>query len=202
MHVVLNMACSVDGRVAGAGGEPVQLSGSEDLARVHRLRARSDAILVGVGTVLADDPRLTARPPDPPDAQPLRVVLDHHARTPPTARVVDDAAPSLVLTQDPPEAPIGEATVDALGGRLTPERVLDALADRGIERLLVEGGPTVAGRFLDAGAIDRFSLYIAPRVLGEGPTLADGLEGLSHALEPRARAPLGEGTLVCYEGPG
>lgn len=204
MHVVLNMACSLDGRVAGADGEPVRLSGPEDHHRVHRLRARSDAIVVGVGTVVNDDPQLTARTTSAPDKPPLRVILDTHARTPTTARAVDGQAPTLILTRDAVDEAPGDAEVRALGQDPSPQRVLDVLADRGIERVLVEGGPTVAGSFLAAGAVDRFTLYIAPRILGEGPRLSDGLEaaGVALELEPRARAPLGEGTLVSYGVPG
>lgn len=201
MHVVLNMAASLDGRVAGAGGEPVQLSCPADQRRVHALRADSDAVLVGVGTVLADDPRLTARTDPLPERQPLRVVLDHDGRTPSDATVVDDAAPSLVLTAGVDE-PIGQADVQPVGDPIEPPAVLETLAERGVEQLMIEGGPTVACSFLEAGAVDRAHLYLAPRILGEGPSLADAWTGLEASWTPRARGPLGEGTLVSYEVPG
>jgi 2,5-diamino-6-(ribosylamino)-4(3H)-pyrimidinone 5'-phosphate reductase len=199
VHVVLNMAASLDGRVAGPGGQPVQLSGPEDHERVHHLRADSDAIVVGIGTVLADDPRLTARPEPrgPREEQPLRVVVDSRLRTPEDARVLDEAADTLVLASEDGElpgatvVPVGEDQVDLAAG-------VDALADRGVERVMIEGGPTLAASALAAGLVDRFSVYIAPRVLGEGPSLAEAFQGLDVDLEPRSRAPLGEGTLVNY----
>lgn len=199
MRVVLNMAASLDGRVAGPGGQPVQLSGPEDHRRVHRLRAASDAIAVGIGTVLADDPRLTARtePRPPREDQPLRVVVDSQLRTPPEANVLDAAADTLVLTTRSGE--IAGAEVHATEGETVDLAAGFAeLADRGVEQLMLEGGPTLAGSALAADLVDVMHLYIAPRILGEGPALADAWEGLSLPVEARSRAPLGEGTLVTY----
>ncbi len=195
------MACSLDGRVAGAHREPVHLSSPPDDARVHALRARSDAILVGVNTVLHDDPRLTARTDPPPATQPTRVVLDTHARTPPDANVLDDEAPTILITGPPASSPPDGAAVVPVGDPITPPSALAALQKEGHERILVEGGPTVAASFLQARRIDVFTLYIAPRVLGEGPSLAHALEGLEIDLAPRSSTALGEGTLVSYEVP-
>lgn len=199
MKVTVNMAASLDGRVAGPGGEPIELSCPEDWHRVHRLRADHDAILVGIGTVLADDPRLTARTDPPPEDPPLRVVLDSQARTPEDAHVADGSAPSLILTACDHDGPIGEAEVQQAGqGRVDLALAMDHLEARGIETLLVEGGPTIVGSCLAAGLVDRFHLYLAPCILGQGPSLWGTLDGLAVDLVPRARSPLGPGVLISY----
>lgn len=197
VHVVLNMAASLDGRVAGPNQEPVTLSSPEDQQRVHRLRAASDAVIVGSGTVLNDDPRLTARLDPPPSSAPLRVVFDRRRRMPSTTHLAEGEPPTLVLTETGPQEPIGQAQVRTVSN-LTPETGLRILEEEGVDTVLLEGGPTLAGAFLEAGLIDRFTLYVAPRILGEGPSLADAWEGLTVDLAPRARAPLGEGTLIAY----
>lgn len=203
MQVTVNMAASLDGRVAGPGGQPLELSCPEDWDRVHRLRADHDAILVGVGTVLADDPRLTARTDPPPETPPLRVVLDSKGRTPAEARVVDGSAPSLILTAGADLGPIGEAHVQQAGeGRVDLGQAMAHLDERGVASVLVEGGPTVVAALLEAGLVDRLQLYLAPRILGTGLSLWEALEGISADLVPRARAPLGAGTLVSYEVEG
>lgn len=207
VHVVLNMAASLDGRVAGAGGEPVQLSSTEDRERVHRLRAASDAIVVGSQTVLADDPRLTARPQGKDDKvlpigqQPLRVIVAANTQIPPKARVLGEAAETLVVTTE--QADLGEVDgAEVLAGpggdQVDLAWAFGQLEQRGVERVLLEGGPSLAASALQEGLVDRFHLYIAPRVLGEGPSLAAALEDLRLELAPRARFPVGEGTLLSY----
>ena len=123
-------------------------------------------MVVGVGTVLADDPELTVRPS--PGHQPLRVVLDRSGRTPPGARVHDGAAPTLVLSDDLPT-------------------VLQVLAGRGVVTVLLEGGPTLAAAFVAAGLVDRVVGYVAPALLGAGPpVLADfGAGTITEALRLR-----------------
>lgn len=204
VHVVLNMAASLDGRVAGPKGQPVRLSSPEDHARVHALRADSDAVLLGIGTILSDDPRLTARTDPPPERQPLRVVLDSRARTPPSAHVLDGQAATLILTGADGLGPIeGAEIVQAGDGRVDPARAMEILEQRGVQQLLVEGGPSVARSLLGAGVIDTFHLYIAPRTLGDGPLLADAFTGHALALEPsNPPQPMGEGVLLSYEVPG
>ena len=128
---------------------------------MHRLRAEVDAVVVGIGTVLADDPQLTVRPEpgsSDPGRQPLRVVVDSAGRTPASARVRDDAAETLVLTER-----------DA--GRHDPRSVLRLLHGRGIVSVLLEGGPTLAAAFMTAGLVDRVVGYVAPALLGAGPAV-------------------------------
>ncbi len=202
------MATSADGKLALPDGSPIRLSGPEDHERVHALRADADAILVGVGTVLADDPRLTARPngtPLPRSAQPLRVVMDTNGRTPPSARVLDDSAPTVLLTGTREAAVPGADTVVCGGDPVDLHAALNTLASRGVEHLLVEGGGTVIMSFLQRGLVDRLTVYVAPTIIGgDGPTLArgEGAQGIKGtlALELLDVERLGEGALLTYRG--
>ncbi|MDX6196871.1 MAG: diaminohydroxyphosphoribosylaminopyrimidine deaminase [Actinomycetota bacterium] len=157
--VTWKLATTLDGRAAAADGTSRWITGPEARADVHRLRAQSDAVVVGIGTVLADDPALTVRPDR--GRQPLRVVVDSDGRTPAGARVLDDAAETLVL---------GERDT----GRHDPAGVLRLLHERGVVNVLLEGGPTLAAAFVTAGLVDRVVAYVAPALLGDGPpTVAD-----------------------------
>lgn len=166
-HVTWKYAASLDGRSAAPDGSSRWITGEASRADVHRLRAESDAVLVGVGTVLADDPALTARPD--PGHQPLRVVVDRHGRTPHAAQVLDGAAPTLVVTHGPS---YGEERTLVLApapdGRVDLPALLAALGERGVVGVLLEGGPTLAGAFVAAGLVDRVVGYVAPVLLGGG----------------------------------
>jgi 2,5-diamino-6-(ribosylamino)-4(3H)-pyrimidinone 5'-phosphate reductase len=206
MEVTVNAATSLDGKLSTREREQVVLSGPADFARVDRLRATVDAVLVGVGTVLADDPSLTVDDPDLVETrsargdapQPTRVVADSRGRTPTDARILDDAAPTVVLTTD--AAPTDRieqyrsagATVlvrrdeSADSPRVSLPDAFDALEDRGIEHVLVEGGGEVLFSLFDAGLVDRLSVYVAPTILGgrDAPTLVDGAGFLDPAQAP------------------
>jgi diaminohydroxyphosphoribosylaminopyrimidine deaminase/5-amino-6-(5-phosphoribosylamino)uracil reductase len=151
--VVWKSATTLDGRVAAADGSSRWITGPEARADVHRLRSQLDAVVVGSGTALLDDPQLTVRDGTGRAAgrQPLRVVLDRRGRVPVTARVRDDAAPSLVVHEPEPAA------------------ALAVLFDRGIRSVLLEGGPQLSAAFFAAGLVDKAICYIAPALLGEGP---------------------------------
>jgi diaminohydroxyphosphoribosylaminopyrimidine deaminase/5-amino-6-(5-phosphoribosylamino)uracil reductase len=151
--VTWKYAATLDGRAAAADGSSRWITGEEARADVHRLRAEVDAVVVGIGTVLADDPELTVRPD--PGHQPLRVVVDSDGRTPASARVRDDTAPTLILTERDT-------------GRHDPAGVLTVLHDRGVVSALLEGGPTLAAAFMTAGLVDRVVGYVAPALLGAG----------------------------------
>jgi diaminohydroxyphosphoribosylaminopyrimidine deaminase/5-amino-6-(5-phosphoribosylamino)uracil reductase len=153
-YVTWKYAATLDGRSAAADRSSRWITGEIARADVHRLRGEVDAVVVGVGTVLADDPQLTVRPD--PGRQPLRVVLDRQGRTPPSARVLDDEAESLVLALEPAEA-------------------LKALGERGVVSVLLEGGPTLAACFLTAGLVQRVVAYVAPALLGAGPAAVGDL---------------------------
>lgn len=166
---VAQSAQSLDGFLATRTGDGEALSGPEDHRHLHRLRSLADAVVVGAQTVVADDPRLTVRLVSGPN--PVRVVLDPHGRVPATAQVlVDDSAPTLWFTGDEAAAPTrAHLTRVSLGpGRWEPERILAELADRGLARVLVEGGGVTVSAFVAAGALDRLYLTTVPVLLGDG----------------------------------
>jgi diaminohydroxyphosphoribosylaminopyrimidine deaminase/5-amino-6-(5-phosphoribosylamino)uracil reductase len=178
-YVVAKLATSLDGKIATRTGESRWITGPEARAEGHRLRDRVDAILVGVGTVLADDPELTTRLPDAgrPLHHPLRLVLDSTGRTPLAARLLGRDLPGrTAICTTERSAPAWRGAVAAAGaevlvlpereGRVDPEALLDALGRRGVTSLLVEGGATVHGAFFDAGLVDRVVAFVAPLVIG------------------------------------
>lgn len=181
-HVTLKMAVSADGRIGRRGGGQAAVTGAVARAQVHLLRARSHAILVGIGTVLADDPELTCRLAGLEDRSPARIVLDSGLRTPVGSKLVRSArrVPLLLATTRPLDhaarSPLEQAgagfiaAVAADGGIALPE-LLDDLAARGINGLMVEGGASVARSFLAEGLVDRIALYTGSGEIGE-----DGIE--------------------------
>ncbi len=173
--MILNMASTIDGKIALRGKKPLNLSSKEDFARVHRLRSECQAILVGIETVLADDPKLTVKEEFVPGAKsPLRVVLDSKGRLPGEAAVLDGKAETLVVTAEDCTKTFQGAKVLRCGeGWIDLHRLLSILGERGVEKLLVEGGGTVAWSFLVNGLVDLLHIYVAPIVLGD--VVAPGL---------------------------
>ncbi len=175
-YVSLKLGLSLDGRIATRTGASRWVTGPDARARVHALRAAADAIAVGIGTVLSDDPRLTVR--DAPGASPLRVVFDTKLRTPKTARLVQTASevPTVILTSA--DAPFEtEEDLKAHGveimrtpvsaeGRIDVHAAMTALAERGVVTLMVEGGAELAGSFLATRVTDELHAFIAPILLG------------------------------------
>lgn len=203
--VTLKLATSLDGRIATASGESKWITGEAARLQGHRLRAGHDAILVGVETVLADDPELTARLPGRAVDQPLRVVLDSRLRTPQTAKVAQGG--SLILTAADPAA-IGLAMVERIeageDGRPSPAAVLAALQGGGMASVLIEGGGQVAASFLRAGLVDRLEWFRAPILLGrEGRPCVAALALAKLAEAPKFRRlavePLGDDLWERYE---
>jgi len=176
-HVTLKAAATLDGKIADVHGTSKWITGEAARLEARRLRTEADAVVVGIGTVLADDPALTVRLDGPWPRQPLRVVLDSKARTPTSARLIQGDPPGHALIAVGAEAP--EARVRALeaagahvvrcpgaDGRVSLGALLAALAAREVRGVLVEGGAQVAASFLDAGVVDRVAMFLAPLLLG------------------------------------
>ncbi len=214
-HVILKLAVSADDKIAGPGGRPVAITGEAARARVHLLRAQSDAILVGIGTVLADDPLLTCRLPGMADRSPVRVVLDPALRIPGESKLVRSAreTPLWVFASELADAPaaarLGAAGAQVIrippgpGAGLDLPAVLRALSDKGITRLLVEGGSRVASAFVAGRLVDEMWLLRGPETIGDGVAALDALPlsaiTQSPGLRVRASESLGKDSLTIYE---
>lgn len=210
---------SVDGKLSTRERRQVAISGPADFDRVDRLRAAADAVLVGVGTVLADDPHLTLDEEDRRvqrlrngrPGNPARAVLDSRARTPPDARLLDDEAATHLVVGTDADADRVAALESAGGmvhraaapdGRVDATAALAALSDAGVDRLFVEGGGEVFFSLFDADLVDEFTVYVGSTLVGgrDAPTLVDG-EGF---LDPREVTLVGverldDGVVLSYE---
>jgi diaminohydroxyphosphoribosylaminopyrimidine deaminase / 5-amino-6-(5-phosphoribosylamino)uracil reductase len=217
-HVILKLAVSSDGKIGADGHQPIAITGEAARARVHLLRAQSDAILVGIGTVRADDPLLTCRLPGMGARSPVRVVLDRALRLPGTSRLIHSAreTPLWVMTSELSEAAaamkLGAAGAQIMRVATTSSpppgldllAVLHALAEKGITRLMVEGGARLAASFVAAGLVDEVWLLRGPDAIG-----ADGVAALdtlplttitqSPGFRVRASETLDKDTLTIYE---
>ncbi len=213
-YVTLKAAVTLDGRMASRSGDSRWITGEDARRHAHRLRDRADAVLVGVGTVLADDPELTVR--HVPGRDPLRVVLDSYLHTPPHARMLNGTsrAQTLIFHGPYPDAERANALrargaqlweVPRLEHGLDLEAVLHELARRDVVRLLVEGGPRIHGALLDQGLVDYASVFVAPRILGDGEgmplALGRARERMSEALRIRHPLVRSFGDDMYIEGP-
>jgi len=191
MHVLVNAAISADGKLSSKKREQILISGTADFDRVDELRTEYDAVMVGVGTVLADDPSLTIDVEDRRErrlergdpANPARIVADSRVRTPPDATVLDDRAKTyLLVSEAAPSDFVAEmesegVTVIAAGeNRVDLAAAFDELETHGIDRLLVEGGGEIIYSLFAADLVDRLSVFVGSLVVGgrDAPTLADG----------------------------
>lgn len=163
---------SLDGRIATPSGDAQDVSGNDGLAHLHRLRALVDAVVVGIGTILSDDPRLTVRLARGSD--PARVVIDPNGRMPDTARALaDDGVRRIVVQCEDVVRPDGVEVIRLPRSKdacLDCAALCEALAERGLTRILVEGGATTLRRFIEADRLDRLHVAVAPLIIGAGPT--------------------------------
>jgi diaminohydroxyphosphoribosylaminopyrimidine deaminase/5-amino-6-(5-phosphoribosylamino)uracil reductase len=195
--VILKLAISLDGRTATAPGDSPWISGPDSRALVHRWRAESDAIAIGIGTALADDPLLTAR--DIPEArQPLRVVFDRRGRLPLDSQLLETQEISPVLVVAGPQADtarLRDAGVEVLVADGVPAALAD-LGRRGVTSLFLEGGRALASAFLATDSIDEARTFVAPVLIGDAGSRGDApgparMTALSHTVES-----VGEDTLI------
>lgn len=200
--VIGQLGQSLDGRIATPTGQSKYINGQEALRHLHRIRAEVDAVIVGVGTAIADDPQLTTRHVD--GQSPARVVIDPHGRMPDTLTMLRDGEqPVWAVTCHGARVAKGAIPLplDCDGNdHITPSSIVSALAARGMTRILVEGGAETLARFINAKIIDELHLMVAPIVLGSGKTglnLAP-IETLDEVIRPMVRTMrFNDGDMLC-----
>ncbi len=208
-YVTINCAMSADGKIASPSGKQIRISCDEDIKRMYLMRNDNDAVLVGVGTILSDDPKLTVKEIYVSEVKnPIRVVLDTHCKTPESALVINKDAKTLIVTGKKCDKKFSE-NVEIIqcetdkDGLIKLEKLLGILLDRGIKTLMVEGGSRVIWNFLKNKLVDEMFVYIGPMIIGgkNTPTLASG-EGIEKELIPLEIVDvqsIGPGILVHYK---
>ena len=199
IHV--NCAMSADGKIAGSDRKQVRISSPEDKERVKRLRKQYDSILVGVGTVLADNPHLTIKGADFDD-NPIRIVIDPHGRTPQDADVVDDRARTVIVTLDSCDITWPNVSIIRCESIVLSD-IMEHLAQCGIESVLVEGGGETIASFFRERIVDRYTVFVGSMLIGgrTSPTPVDGDGWIAEdgiQLEFKGSEVLGDGVLLTY----
>ena len=200
--IIAQIGQSLDGRIATPTGKSRYINGFAGLDHLHRLRALVDAVVVGVGTVMADDPQLTTRRVE--GRSPARVVIDRSGRSSREAKWLrQDGCGRIVFSEDPEGWP---DAVERIGTDIEPDvfdpaRLIEALAIRGHHRILIEGGAATVSRFIDAGMVDRLHICLSPMILGSGRAALDlrPIDNLCDALHPHARPYLLDDGNVLYD---
>lgn len=210
-YVIINCAMSADGKIASSAGRQLRISNNEDMRRVYNLRNEFDAVLVGVNTIQADNPKLTVKEEYVQNPKnPIRVILDTHCITKEDALSVDEQAKTLIITNEECDknyksnVEIVQCGVD-YEGFIDLNQMLEILYNRGIRKLMVEGGGTVIWNFLKLGLVDDLFVFIGPMIIGGKctPSMADG-EGINQEnelinLEILEFRKIGNGLLVHYK---
>jgi len=203
-YVHVNCAMSADGKLAGEDRTQIRISSDEDKTRVKGLRKQYDSILVGVGTVIADDPHLTLKDRDY-DTNPVRIVLDPHGRTPQDAQVLNDRAPTIMVTLSDCDVVWNcDHIIRAGTDTIDLDAAMEKLAELGIENILVEGGGKTISTFFKAKMVDRYTVFIGGLIIGgkDAPTPCDGdgwvdENGIRMVLEDCRM--LGNGALLTFK---
>jgi len=210
-HVIINCAMSADGKIASPSGKQLHISNEEDMKRVYSLRNEHDAVLVGIKTIQSDNPKLTVKEGYAENPKnPIRIILDTHCRTKIDDLAVDDKAKTLIITNGQCDKKYGsnvevvQCDID-YDGVIDLKKMLEILHNRGIKKLMVEGGSTVIWNFLKQGLVDDLYVYIGPMIIGGKytPSMADG-EGIADQTNPIRLeiveiSKLNDGLLVHYK---
>lgn len=200
--VVAQLGQSLDGRIATITGESRWINGAPALDHLHRLRAHVDAVVVGIGTAQADDPALTVRRVS--GANPARIVIDPGGRLSPDALcLADDGAERILIGPSREDLPVGVECVPLSGSgrRICPRMIVDTLFTLGHRRILIEGGAETVSRFIEARALDRLHMLVAPVILGSGKPGIDTtpIERIDDALRPPSAAYVLDGGEVVFD---
>lgn len=189
-HVIVNCAMSADGKIALPTKQQLRISCDEDIERMYKLRHQCDAVLVGIGTILSDDPKLTVKEKYISNPrQPIRIILDTHCKTPENAKAVNDVSKTLIVTVEKCKKNYGD-NVEIVqcrtdkNGLVDLKNLLELLYNRGIKTVMVEGGGIVIWNFLKQRLVDDLYVYVGPMIIGgvDTPTLTDG-DGIENADE-------------------
>ena len=177
-YIILNCAASVDGKIALPNRQKLRLSNEEDFTRVHSLRSECDAIIVGIDTIIQDDPSLTVNQKYSSGENPLRIILDTNYRTPENSQILDNKSKTLIaIGEKTPDKKLENVEIIRCGNEeINLEKLMNKLVERGIEKVMVEGGETVLWSFLEKELFDELNVFVSSVIIGgKGtPTVAGG----------------------------
>ena len=177
-YIILNCAASADGKIALPNRQKLRLSNDEDFSRVHTLRSECDAIIVGIGTVIQDNPNLTINQKYSEGKNPLRIILDTNYRTPENSNILDKKSKTLIaIGEKTPNKNLAHAEIIRCGNdEINLEKLMKHLTKIGVERVMVEGGETVLWSFLEKELFDELNIYVSSTIIGgkNTPTIAGG----------------------------